>query len=78
MGTSGANGASGATGYLLKVGDFALGKRERRMNEPRKLALVMLLVMTALTLSVATPAYGDAAHAVEQWASYVCYYLEFC
>ncbi len=32
------------------------------MNEPRKLAVVvMLLVMTALTLSVATPAYGDAA-----------------
>jgi hypothetical protein len=48
------------------------------MKEPRKLAVVMLLVMTALTLLVATPAYGDAAHAVEEWASYVCYYLGFC
>ena len=56
-----------------------MGKRERRMNEPRKLAVVvMVLVMTALTLSVATPAYGDAADAVEEWASYVCYYLGFC
>ena len=59
--------------------DFALGKTERRMNEPRKLAVVvMLLVMTALTLSVAAPAYGDAADAVEEWASYVCYYFGFC
>ncbi len=59
--------------------DFALGKRERRMNEPRKLAVVvMLLVMTALTLSVASPAYAHAADAVEEWATYVCYYLGFC
>jgi hypothetical protein len=49
------------------------------MNEPRKLVVVvMLLVMTALTLSVATPAYGSAADAVDQWASYVCYYLGVC
>ncbi len=48
------------------------------MNEPHKQAVVMLLVMTALTLSVATPAYAHAADAVEEWASYVCYYLGFC
>jgi len=58
--------------------DFVLGKRERRMKEPRKFAVVMLLIMMALTLLVATPAYGDAADAVEEWASYVCYYLGFC
>ena len=58
--------------------DFALVKRERRMKEPPKHAVVMSLVMTALTLSVATPAYGSAADAVDEWASYVCYYLGFC
>ena len=56
-----------------------MGKRERRMKEPRKLAVVvMLLVMTALTLSVASPAYAHAAHAAEEWATYVCYYFGVC
>ena len=55
-----------------------MGKRERRMKEPHKHAVVMLLVMTALTLSVASPAYAHAAHAAEEWATYVCYYFGVC
>ena len=43
----------------------------------RKL-VAMLLVAMALTLSAATPAHADAGDAVEDWASYACYYLGWC
>ena len=50
---------------------------EERMKKLRKL-VVMLLVVVAMTLSVATTAHADAGDAVEKWTSYICYSLGFC
>jgi len=44
------------------------------MKKSRKL-VAMLLVVTALTLSAATPAHADAGDAVAEWTSYICYQL---
>lgn len=48
------------------------------MNKPRKLAAV-LLVATAMTLSVATTAHAaDIGDAIDDWTWYLCYYFEVC
>jgi hypothetical protein len=43
----------------------------------RKL-VAMLLVATAMTLSVAATAQADAGDAAKDWTSYVCYQLKVC
>ncbi len=56
----------------------AATREEMRMKKPRKLAAV-LLVATAMTLSVATPAHADIGDAVDDWTWYLCYYyFEAC